>query len=135
MFAGKNKLKVFLIIAIIVIFAVAAYFIHYMMSVNSYQERVRGTIVSDVDTSAIPDGSYIGEYDVGFIYAKVEVFIESGKITDIRILEHRNDRGMTAESIVDSIISNQTIDVDAVSGATNSSTVIKKAIELALLQD
>jgi len=135
MFAGKSKLKVFLIIALIVTFAVAAYLIYYMMGVNSYQERVRSTIVSDVDTSEIPDGSYIGEYDVGFIYARVEVYIESGKITDILILEHRNDRGMTAESIVDSIISNQTIDVDAVSGATNSSTVLKKAIELALLQD
>ena len=50
----------------------------------------------------------------------------------IVLLEHRNDRGLTAEGIVDSIIENQRITVDVISGATNSSTVIKKAIELAL---
>ena len=135
MFAIKNKKKVFLIIALIVVLAAAAFFTYYMMGVSSYQERVQSTIVSDVDTSAIPDGSYIGEYDVGLVYAKVEVHVKSGKIADISILEHRNGRGTTAESIVDSIISSQKIDVDAVSGATSSSTVIKKAVELALLRD
>lgn len=37
-----------------------------------------------------------------------------------------------AETIIDKIIDEQKIDVDAVSGATNSSTVIKKAVENAL---
>jgi uncharacterized protein with FMN-binding domain len=47
-------------------------------------------------------------------------------------LEHRHERGKTAEVITDSIIDEQKIDVDAISGATNSSTVIKKAVENAL---
>jgi len=105
----------------------------YLDSVSRYQEQVRTTVISDVDVSSIPDGSYIGEYDVQFIYAKVDVRVHSGKITEVIILEHRNDRGMTAESIVDSIVTAQTLDVDAVSGATNSSTVLRKAVELALL--
>lgn len=40
--------------------------------------------------------------------------------------------GKTAEVIADSIVDEQKIDVDAISGATNSSTVIKKAVENAL---
>ena len=135
MFAGKNKLKVLLVIVFIVVLAVAAFFIYFMTNVNSYQEKVRSTIISDIDISGIPDGSYIGEYDAGLVYANVEVHIESGKIADILIIEHRNGRGMSAESIVDTIISQQKIDVDAISGATSSSTVIKKAIELALLRE
>ena len=38
-------------------------------------------------------GVYIGEYDVNFIYAKVEVTVQNGEITNINILEHRNERG------------------------------------------
>ena len=103
-----------------------------MKRVNAYQDMVKHTIISDVDISDLPDGIYTGEYDVDFIYAKVEVVVKSGIITDIIILEHRNDRGNTAESLTGDIILAQSIDVDAVSGATNSSTVLKKAVELAL---
>ena len=67
-----------------------------------------------------------------FIYAKVEVAVQNEEITNINILEHRHERGKTAEVIADSIVDEQKIDVDAISGATNSSTVIKKAVENAL---
>jgi uncharacterized protein with FMN-binding domain len=53
-------------------------------------------------------------------------------ITDVEIVEHRHDLGGAAESVVDDILIHQRIDVDAVSGATNSSSVIKKAVENAL---
>lgn len=104
----------------------------YLKKVSDYKKAVKETTLSDVDISDIPDGIYIGEYDVDFIYVKVEVTIQSGLITDIDILEHKNGRGKSAEIIADRIIEKQQIDVDAVSGATNSSTVIKKAVENAL---
>ncbi len=47
-------------------------------------------------------------------------------------LPAKDGRGSRAEVVVDRIIEEQKIDVDAVSGATNSSTVIKKAVENAL---
>lgn len=72
---------------------------------------------------------YVGEYDVDFVYAKVEVTVQNGAVTNIDILEHKNGRGKPAEIVADRIIQEQRIDVDAVSGATNSSVVIKKAVE------
>jgi len=72
--------------------------------------------------------------NAGYIYAKVEVMIEDGRIVSINLMEHRNERGKTAEVIVDNVVATQKIDVDAVSGATNSSNVIKKAIENAVTQ-
>lgn len=104
----------------------------YLKSVSDYKQAVRETVISEPDISAISDGVYTGEYDVDFIYAKVEVTVQSGKITAIGILEHRNGRGGPAESIVDEILTKQKLDVDSISGATNSSIVIKKAIENAL---
>ena len=104
----------------------------YLKSVADYKRSVKETTFSNLDISNVPDGAYVGEYDVDFVYAKVEVTVQNGVITNIDILEHKNGRGSRAEVVVDRIIEEQKIDVDAVAGATNSSTVIKKAVENAL---
>ena len=57
----------------------------------------------------------IQEYDVNFIYAKVEVDVSGGKIIDVRILEHRQERGKAAEAVANEIVDEQRIDVDTVS--------------------
>ena len=43
------------------------------------------------------------------------------------------DRGAPGEGVIPRMLEAQTTDVDAVSGATNSSRVIQKAVETALL--
>ena len=106
--------------------------VYYLESVTDYKQAIKETTFEEINISDISDGVYIGEYDVNFIYAKVEVTVQNGEITNINILEHRHERGKTAEVITDSIVDEQKIDVDAISGATNSSTVIKKAVENAL---
>ena len=62
----------------------------------------------------------------------MKVTIKKNKIYNIDILKHDNERGQRAESIIDSIIQKQRFDVDAISGATNSSLVIEKACENAV---
>lgn len=104
----------------------------YLKNVADYKRAIGETTFDEIDIADVSDGIYIGEYDVNFIYAKVEVTVENGKIVSINILKHRHERGKAAETIIDKIIDEQKIDVDAVSGATNSSTVIKKAVENAL---
>ena len=104
----------------------------YLKNVADYKRAIGETTFDEIDIADVSDGTYIGEYDVNFIYAKVEVTVEDGEIVSINILEHRHERGKAAEKIIEKIIEEQKIDVDAVSGATNSSTVIKKAVENAL---
>ena len=104
----------------------------YLKKVADYKRAVGETTFGEIDIADVSDGIYIGEYDVNFIYAKVEVTVEDGEIVSINILEHRHERGKAAEKVIEKIIEEQKIDVDAVSGATNSSTVIKKAVENAL---
>lgn len=83
--------------------------------------------------SGLPDGACRGYYDGGMVKAEVEVTIAGGAMTDIRILRHDCGKGKPAEAIVDDVVAAQSLDVDAVAGATYSSKVILKAIELALL--
>ena len=104
----------------------------YLKSVADYKKAVKETTFRNLDISNVPDGVYVGEYDVDFVYAKVEITVRNGAITNIDILEHKNGRGSSAEVVADRIVEEQKIDVDAVSGATNSSTVIKKAVENAV---
>lgn len=106
----------------------------YLKRVADYQRAVRETVIQEVNLSRVADGTYTGEYGVGFVYAKVEVTVAGGVITDVRILEHKNGRGGSAEAVAGAIVHQQQIGVDAVTGATNSSTVLKKAVENALRQ-
>lgn len=106
----------------------------YLKSVSDYKQAVNNIVFEEIDITKIPDGTYVGECNVNFIYAKVEVTVQNGKIKNIDILEHKNERGEAAETVIDKIADEQKIDVDAVSGATNSSTVLKKAVENALAQ-
>lgn len=126
----KKKMVLFIIMLLLLIGFVWG--ILYLKSVADYKKAVKETTFEDINISDIPDGVYVGEYDVNFIYAEVEVTVQNGEITNINILEHRHERGKTAEVIADSIVDEQKIDVDAISGATNSSIVIKKAVENAL---
>ena len=127
---SKKKTVLFVIMFLLLVGFVLG--ILYLKSVADYRQAVRETTFEDINISDIPDGVYVGEYDVDFIYAKVEVAVQNGEITNINILEHRHERGKAAEVITDSIVDEQKIDVDAISGATNSSAVIKKAVENAL---
>ena len=127
---SKKKIVLFVIMLLLLVGLVGG--IIYLKSVADYKQAVKETTFEEINISDISDGIYIGEYDVDFIYAKVEVTVQNGEITSINILEHRHERGKTAEVITNKIVDEQRIDVDAISGATNSSTVIKKAVENAL---
>ena len=129
---GISKKRIVLFVIMFLLLAGFVSGILYLKGVADYRQAVRETTFEDLNISDISDGVYIGEYDVDFIYAKVEVTVQNGEITNINILEHRHERGKTAEVITNSIVDEQKIDVDAISGATNSSTVIKKAVENAL---
>ncbi len=104
----------------------------YLKDVADYKQAIEEITFEEINISDVSDGVYIGEYDVNFIYAKVEVTVENGEIKSVNILEHRQERGKAAESVTDKIVDEQKIDVDAIAGATNSSTIIKKAVENAL---
>jgi uncharacterized protein with FMN-binding domain len=103
-----------------------------VVALNTYQQAARSIQITDVDLSRISDGSYTGECDVGYVYAEVSVIVRSGAITDVTILKHRTEGGQPAERLADDVVAEQRITVDAVSGATNSSNVIRRAIQNAL---
>lgn len=128
----KKKIKGLVLIIGVLLLAGGAFLANYLMGVNNYQNAIAGIRYQNKDAALVPDGTYNGACDVQFISAKVAVTVKDGRITKIDLLEHRNDRGGAADGIEQQIVAQQTVDVDAVTGATNSSTVIKKAVDNAL---
>ena len=88
--------------------------------------------IQDVDLSQIEDGYYEGSYSVFPVAVEVNVYVKNHEIIDINILKHTNGQGGPAEKITEHIMKSQSLDVDAISGATYSSKVIIKAVENAL---
>lgn len=124
----KKKKKIIIILLCTILFASIGVSLYLKMLVNN----VNSITVSNLNMANITDGIYVGEYSVTPVYVKVEVSVTEHKITGIKIIEHENGLGDKAEKIVDDVIIQQSLEVDAVSGATVSSKCIIKAIENAL---
>ena len=87
------------------------------------------------DMAGKNDGVYRGSYDLSGTPVKVtvDVTVQNQNITAVNIIRHFcSPIGKKAEKITERIIEQQSLDVDAVSGATGSSIAILKAIENAL---
>ena len=102
---------------------------------KEYKEKVANTDINEVDLSTIENGTYEGFYDCYLVKARVNVSVSDHKITDIEIVEHENGRGEAGEQVVPKVMQKQRLKVDTISGATASSKIILKAIELALTGD
>ena len=108
------------------------YFYSYISDLNRYNSIVAGLKISEVDLSQVKDGTFQGSCDALFVAADVIVTVKSHKIINCQLIRHKTDRGQQAEVIPEKVVYAQSIQVDTVSGATNSSKVILKAIETAL---
>lgn len=122
------KKKILIILLCTILFVLIGASLYLKRLVNN----VNSIMVSNLNMANITDGIYVGKYSITPVYVEVEVTVTEHKITNIKIIEHENGLGGKAEKIVDDVISRQSLEVDAVSGATVSSKCIIKAIENAL---
>lgn len=88
-----------------------------------------------IENKIYEDGVYTGISVGKRPEITVKVTIEKDKITSIEIVSHKEDREYSEipfHVIPKEIISSQSVEVDAVSGATNTSTRLIKAVENAV---
>ena len=123
-----NIKKIVLIAVFIIVLVIGFYGIQLL----NYKKTIKEIKIENVDLSTISDGKYTGSCDASYISAEVSVTVKDHKITDISLLKHKNERGKPAEVIPGKVVEAQSLKVDTISGATNSSKVILKAIENAL---
>lgn len=127
-----NMKKTILGIVCIIILTAAIFGGKYLISVQKYKKDTSEMKIGSVDLSKIADGKYIGSCDVVYVGAKVSVTVKDNKIVDIILLNHKTDKGKPGEAVTNEVINAQSLQVDMITGATNSSKVILKSIENAL---
>ena len=125
----KRSLKILLMIpavfALFIFTICAVIFIRMNSQVKSFDR-------SEVDVSQVKDGIYEGRSETDMVKVDVKVTVSDGDISDIEIVGHECGKGKIANVIVDDMVEKDDVEVDAVSGATFSSEVIKDAVRSAL---
>ena len=87
------------------------------------------------DMSDKTNGVYRGHYSLlgTPVSVTLDVTVQNNNITEIKIIKHSSSPiGKKAEKITQNIIEEQSLEIDAISGATGSSMAILKAVENAL---
>jgi uncharacterized protein with FMN-binding domain len=108
-------------------------FVLILLGFTALGPSLGGIVLGPVDGGRLADGVYEGRHKAGPNKAVVRVRVQEGKIVEIAIVKHRAWKGKKAESIIPGrIIERQSTNVDAVTGATNSSRVIMNAVQKAI---
>jgi len=101
-------------------------------------EEARNLPLDAVDFSRLRDGTYVGEYEGGMYKWRansVRVLVASGKVAEIEPVAGVVDPKVgSVKMLYDRVISEQSTQVDTISGATLTSKAYLQAIENALLQ-
>ncbi len=97
------------------------------------QKTVRAMPIQDIDLAKIRDGSFPGDFSYGDFTYQVTVTVKNHRIEDVKILKNRTtEHAQRAEGVVEEILKSQSLNVDAVSGATTTSKALLKTVENAL---
>ena len=126
----KKSVKVLLILLAVVALLLVAGAIAFSQSGESW--RHCGPTVAEPDLTQLADGLYRGKHNVFPVLVTVDVTIRDHRIEQIDLVRHINGQGSVAEVIPGLVVETQSLQVDAIAGATYSSKVILLAIEDAL---
>ncbi len=94
---------------------------------------VRDMEIGDVDLGRVADGLYKGKEEYLGFTCYAEVSVRDHRITDVNLYEGRDSEWVEkAKAVGNKVMEKQSLQVDAVSGATITSKAMLKAIEKAL---
>lgn len=135
---GKRKMIGWIIaLTIIAVLAIGAAIGWSFLSKE--HEEARNLPLNAVDFGKLKDGVYTGEYEGGMYKwraNKVQVTVTSGKVSDIKLISSSDPGKDNTEqkSLYDRVIQEQSLQVDAISGATLTSKAYLQSVENALKQ-
>ena len=104
-----------------------------LLGTEGQRREDRNLKIADVDIATIPDGTYLGSYR-GWNKFDVVVTVSGGNITSIKIAEGSPAQATdVTDDILQRVVNGQSLQVDAVSGATVTTNGLLKAVENAVV--
>ncbi|MBD3318128.1 MAG: FMN-binding protein [Chitinivibrionales bacterium] len=122
-------MKIVLIVVGVIVLLLAVGFIFATMGLS----EIKNMAINEVDLSKISDGVYTGTFQKARWTHNVEVTVKDHKITEIKNTnELPEGNKKLVDGAIEKILQKQSVDIDAVSGATVSTKAFQKAVEDAL---
>ena len=119
--------------ALIIIFAVVLILFSGCILLSSLTkgdlEKIQN---AEINMDNVNDGDFEGHSELGPVVVDVRVVVRNHKINNVELVRHDCGFGHKADVIVNRMVEQNTWNVDAVSGATISSEIIKNAVNKAL---
>ncbi len=128
---GDNLMKKRLLSWSLIVIFVLTFIVLSGCAAVKYKMKIASTKIQTIDLKTIEDGIYEGFYDVYLINARVIVEVDSNKIVSIKLVEHMYDR-FSGKPMIQRVLDEQSLEVDIITGATNSCKTVLKATEIAL---
>lgn len=119
-------------ILLILVILVAAIFVGCLSFSSSIKKSLAEIKNTSVNMETVEDGIYDGHSEMGPVIVDVRVHVENYKILKVDLIRHDCGLGHPADVIVEKMVEQNTYNVDAISGATVSSEIIKNAVNIAL---
>ena len=94
------KKKKIILLIVVVIFVGFLILLNYLNDLNNYKEKIASTRISPLDFREIPDGVYVGDYDVDFIYAKVEVTVKMVRLPTLNCWNIKMEEGKKQKKLL-----------------------------------
>ncbi len=141
----RGKISVWIVL-LVILGVIAAGLGITMLAFEPGRREALNLTISPVDFKNLRNGTYVGEYKGqkdSLRNTKVQVTVEAGAVTDIDVLEGALAKekqtvevrgGLSIQNLFERVMDSQSLQVDAISGATISSKVHLKAVENALKQ-
>lgn len=118
--------------ALVVAGLILSGFVGFQVFSASIKKSLANIENAAINMNNVADGVYSGHSELGPVSVDVEVHVADHKLTKIDLVRHACGLGRPAEAITEKMVEQNTFDVDAISGATVSSEVIKNAVNNAL---
>jgi uncharacterized protein with FMN-binding domain len=100
---------------------------------ESESEKITKLLIPGIDLSVIEDGKYTGRFIHHNSLYETEVMMRDHRIENIRVLQSEGDKyDQKAFAVIQSVIDQQSLQVNAVTGATKSSKLYLITIYSAL---
>lgn len=107
-----------------------------MISLNPQSRKTKDEVnkkpLKEINLYSKEDGKYIGKSKLHKCKYEVEVYIKSNKIDTIKVVKSSDGTEEYNNELVNMVIKQQSIQVDAISGATTLSEAFLKAVSNAL---
>lgn len=110
-----------------------------LLAISYSQRKTRGQIAEakqlpffNTQLESVNDGTYTGKTVSSFLTVQLEVTVENHQIKDIQILEKKGSKGKKVDSIINTMIENNSSIVPAISGEELASLVFISCCDDAL---